>query len=128
MNRFSIRLFLIAISIVFFTGCAPKVSTQQLDLGVTQKESLNNMVVEIEKDVSFQNEMWYWLNLARMYQIQKEYQKSIDAFNKAEVILDEYENRASINFRGIGSTVGSSMFSKGAETYYGKESFLCDSH
>lgn len=120
MNRFSIRLFLIAISIAFFTGCAPKISTQQLDVGVTQKESLNNMVVEIEKDVGFQNEMWYWLNLARMYQVQKEYQKSIDAFNKAEVILDEYESRASINFRGIGSTIGSSLFSKGAETYYGK--------
>ena len=27
----------------------------------------------------------------------KEYQKSIVAFNKAEVILDEYENRAQIS-------------------------------
>ena len=43
--------------------------------------------------------MWYWLNLARMYQVQKEYQKSIVAFNKAETILDEYENRAQISIK-----------------------------
>ena len=29
------------------------------------------MVTEIEKDDSSQDEMWYWLNLARMYQVQK---------------------------------------------------------
>jgi hypothetical protein len=55
-----------------------------------------------------------------MYQIQKEYQKSIVAFNKAEMILDEYENRAQISLRNIGAGIGSTLFSKGAETYYAK--------
>ena len=74
----------------------------------------------MEKDESSQDEMWYWSNLARMYQVQKEYQKSIDAFNKAEAILDEYENRAEISLRNIGEGIGSTLFSKGAETYYAK--------
>ena len=102
------------------TGCTPTINTQQLDVGVGQKESFNKVVSEMEKDEGSQSEMWYWLNLARMYQIQKEYQKSIEAFNKAEVILDEYENRSQISLRNIGAGIGSTLFSKAAETYYAK--------
>ena len=120
MTNFYSKLLFVVMGIVFLSGCTPSVNTQQLDVGVSQKESLSKMISEIEKDTGSQDEMWYWLNLARMYQMQKEYGKSIDAFNKAEVILDEYENRASISFRNIGSGIGSSLFSKGAETYYGK--------
>ena len=120
MTNFYSKLLFVVMGIVFLSGCTPSVNTQQLDVGVSQKESLSKMISEIEKDTGSQDEMWYWLNLARMYQVQKEYGKSIDAFNKAEVILDEYENRASISFRNIGSGIGSSLFSKGAETYYGK--------
>lgn len=120
MTKFCIKLLLSIIGITFISGCTPSVSTQQLDVGVSNKESLTKMVDEIEKDVGSQKEMWYWLNLARMYQIQKEYRKSIDAFNKAEEILDEYESRASVSFRNIGSGIGSTLFSKGSETYYGK--------
>ena len=120
MAKIYIKLLLIVISILFFNGCTPSVTNAQLNVGVAQKASLSQMIVEIEKDTGSQDEMWYWLNLARMYQVQKEYNKSIDAFNKAEVILDEYENRASISFRNIGSGIGSTLFSKGSETYYGK--------
>jgi hypothetical protein len=105
---------------IFLTGCTSTLTTQQLDMGVAQKESFTKVVSEVEKDESSQNEMWYWLNLARMYQVQKEYKKSIEAFNKAEAILDEYENRASISLRNIGAGLGSTFFSKGAETYYAK--------
>jgi hypothetical protein len=107
-------------AMVFLTGCTSTLSTQQLDAGVGQRESFTKVVSEVEKDDSSQSEMWYWLNLARMYQVQKEYKKSIEAFNKAEAILDEYENRASISLRNIGSSIGSTLFSKGAETYYAK--------
>lgn len=120
MAKMNIKLLFMVISVIFFNGCTPSVTNQQLNIGVVQKESLSQMIVEIEKDTGSQDEMWYWLNLARMYQVQKEYGKSIDAFNKAEVILDEYENRASISFRNIGSGIGSTLFSKGSETYYGK--------
>ena len=114
------RRFCVIAFIAFLTGCTPAVNTQQLDVGVAQKESFSKVMSEMEKDEGSQGEMWYWLNLARMYQIQKEYQKSITAFDKAEAILDEYENRAEISLRNIGAGIGSTLFSKGAETYYGK--------
>lgn len=120
MIKFNLKTFSMMACLVFLTGCTPAVNTQQLDIGVSQKESFAKVVSEVEKDDSSQSEMWYWLNLARMYQVQKEYQKSIDAFNKAEAILDEYENRASISLRNIGAGIGSTLFSKGAETYYAK--------
>lgn len=120
MIKFNLKTFSMMACLVFLTGCTPSVNTQQLDIGVSKKESFNKVVSEVEKDDSSQSEMWYWLNLARMYQVQKEYKKSIEAFNKAEAILDEYENRASISLRNIGSGIGSTLFSKGAETYYAK--------
>lgn len=114
------KRFCVIAFIAFLTGCTPAVNTQQLDVGVAQKESFSKVMSEMEKDEGSQGEMWYWLNLARMYQIQKEYQKSITAFDKAEAILDEHENRAEISLRNIGAGIGSTLFSKGAETYYGK--------
>jgi hypothetical protein len=120
MIKFDLKTFSMMACLIFLTGCTPAVNTQQLDIGVSQKESFSKVLNEMEKDTSSQNEMWYWLDLGRMYQIQKEYQKSIGAFNKAEAILDEYENRAEISLRNIGSGIGSTLFSKGAETYYAK--------
>lgn len=120
MYKFYSKMIVVITSLAFLTGCTSTITTQQLDVGVSNKESLNKMVTEIEKDDGSQDEMWYWLNLARMYQVQKEYQKSIVAFNKAEMILDEYENRAQISLRNIGAGLGSTLFSKGAETYYAK--------
>lgn len=120
MVRFYSKMVCSVVCLAFLTGCTPTVNTQQLDIGVSQKESFSKVIIEMEKDESSQDEMWYWLNLARMYQVQKEYQKSIDAFNKAEAILDEYENRAEISLRNIGEGIGSTLFSKGAETYYAK--------
>lgn len=114
------KIYFTIVAMIFLTGCASTLSTQQIDAGVGQKESFTKVVSEVEKDDSSQSEMWYWLNLARMYQVQKDYKKSIEAFNKAEAILDEYENRASISLRNIGSGIGSTFFSKGAERYYAK--------
>ncbi len=63
---------------------------------------------------------WYWLDLARLQQANGEFNTSIESFEKAFAILDEYENRAKASIRNIGSFIGSALFSKGAETYYGK--------
>lgn len=112
--------FMLIIGAFLLVGCVPKVSTEQLDTSVNQKETFNKAILEMEKDENSKDEMWYWLNLARMYQVQKDYKKSIDAFNQAEIILDDYENRAQISLRSIGAGIGSTIFSKGAETYYAK--------
>lgn len=74
----------------------------------------------MEKDKSSQKEMWYWLDLGRLYQVKGDYNASIEAFGNAEAILTEYENRATVSLRNVGAGAGSFLFSKGAETYYGK--------
>jgi len=109
-----------AIAFLLLTGCTPAVNTQQLQAGVNQKETVAKTIADMEKDTSAQSEMWHWLNLGRLYQSTKNYDKSIEAFGKAEAILDEYETRAEVSFRNVGSGMGSLLFSKGAETYYGK--------
>jgi hypothetical protein len=85
--------------------------------------SLNNFqttLASLSSDKSNEGQFWYWLNLARLQQANGDYSTSIQSFDKAYAILDDYENRASISLRNIGSFIGSSLMSKGAETYYGK--------
>lgn len=101
-------------------GCVPAVGIQELQNGVSKKENISKTIADMEKETSLHTEMWYWLNMGRLYQVTKNYEKSIFAFNHAEAILDEYENRAAISLRNVGAGIGSTFFSKGAETYYGK--------
>jgi hypothetical protein len=74
----------------------------------------------LSADTSDQGEFWYWLNLARMQQANGDFNSSIGSFQKSFDILDEYENRAKVSLRNVGSFLGSTLLSKGAETYYGK--------
>jgi hypothetical protein len=71
-------------------------------------------------DTSDHDEFWYWLNLARMQQASGDFNSSINSFQKSFEILDEYENRAKVSLRNVGSFIGSTFLSKGAESYYGK--------
>lgn len=71
-------------------------------------------------DTSDQDEFWYWLNLARMQQANGDFNSSIGSFQKSFNILDEYESRAKVSLRNVGSLLGSALLSKGAESYYGK--------
>ncbi len=70
-------------------------------------------------DSKYDDQMWYWLNLARLNQIDGKYKESIYAYERAYVILNEYENRAKISLRNIGSSIGSALISKGFDGYYG---------
>lgn len=117
-RRFGIFLPIFAAFIL--GGCTPAVTTVQLQTGITTKESMNHTITTLEKDKGSQGEMWYWLNLGRLYQVKGEYNSSISAFNNAEAILGEYENRATVSLRNVGAGAGSFLFSKGVETYYGK--------
>lgn len=119
--RLSVLSLSLGASLMFvLTGCTPSVNTQQLQAGASNKDLAEKTLQDMEKDTSSQGEMWYWLNLARLYQNKHDYTKSIAAFEKAETILNDYEARAEVNMRGVGSGIGSMFFSKGAETYYGK--------
>lgn len=119
--RLSVLKMLLMAGFAFIVnGCTPAVNSQQLQAGASNKDMFEKTLQDMEKDTSSQGEMWYWLNLARLYQNKHDYQKSIAAFEKAEAILDEYEARAEVNMRGVGAGLGSLLFSKGSETYYGK--------
>lgn len=120
MRVLAFKWSFIVVLVFAFTGCTPAVNTQQLQTGASNKASVEKTLQDMEKDTSSQSEMWYWLNLGTLYQTKHDYPKSINAFEKAEAILDEYENRAELSLRNAGSGLGSLLFSKGAETYYGK--------
>ncbi|MBF0536713.1 MAG: hypothetical protein HQL03_00500 [Nitrospirae bacterium] len=113
------RILVLILFLVVVSGCAPAVSTHGLQTGLRQ-DSVVPMIKEMEEDSKASSEYWYWLNLGRLYQVNGQYDKSIGAYNKAEDILTEYENRAIVSVRNVSASVGSLLFSKGAERYYGK--------
>lgn len=78
--------------------------------------TLSTLANETDDD----EEMWHWLNLARLQQANGDFNASIRSFENAYAILDEYENRATISVRNIGSFLGSSLLSKGSEHYHAK--------
>ncbi|HEX5329910.1 hypothetical protein [Sulfuricurvum sp.] len=114
------RLKIISCSLL----CALQLHATSLD-SQTLRSSLSKPQFEqtlstLSADTSDQDEFWYWLNLARLQQANGEFNNSINSFQKSFEILDEYENRAKVSLRNVGSFLGSSFLSKGAETYYGK--------
>lgn len=106
--------FLVALPLALFS--APLTSIQLR----THVSNSSALLSTLREDTSNDDEMWYWLNLARLQQIEGEYSLSIQSFEKAYAILDEYENRAAISVRNIGSFLGSAFLSKGSESYRGK--------
>ena len=98
---------------------ATKLTCDQLRTGLSQSE-FSTTLATLQSDTSDDGQLWYWLSLARLQQANGDFKTSIQSFEKAYAILDEYENRAKVSLRNIGSFIGSALLSKGAETYYGK--------
>lgn len=98
---------------------ATVLNTNQLRSGLSQN-NFSSTIATLSSDKSDDGQFWYWLNLARLQQANGEFSTSIQSFDKAYTILDDYENRASISLRNIGAFIGSSLMSKGSETYHGK--------
>jgi hypothetical protein len=94
-------------------------TSDQLRSGLSQSHFFTTLST-LTADKSDDGKFWYWLNIARIQQANGDFTSSIQSFETAYAILDEYENRASISLRNIGAFVGSSLMSKGSETYYGK--------
>ncbi len=84
------------------------------------KPQFEQTLAAFSADTSDQDEFWYWLDLARLQQANGDFNASIVSFQKSFDILDEYENRAKVSLRNVGSLLGSALLSKGAESYYGK--------
>jgi len=111
-------------TIGFSLLCAVQIHASILDADTLRaslsKSQFDQTLASFKSDTSDQDEFWYWLDLARLQQANGDFSGSIGSFQKSFEILDEYENRAKVSLRNVGSLIGSSLFSKGAETYYGK--------
>jgi hypothetical protein len=104
--------------------CALQLNATSLDSDTLRsslsKPQFNQTLSTLSADTSDHDEFWYWLNLARLQQANGDFNTSINSFQKSFDILDEYENRAKVSLRSVGSFLGSTFLSKGAESYYGK--------
>ncbi|MFA6188215.1 MAG: hypothetical protein WC680_02945 [Sulfuricurvum sp.] len=112
----------VAFGITFFFSLlldASALTSNQLRSGLSSN-NFSSTLTTLTSDKSDDNKFWYWLNLARLQQANGDFSTSIQSFETAYAILDEYENRATISLRNIGSFLGSSFMSKGSESYYGK--------
>jgi uncharacterized protein len=98
---------------------ATVLNSNQLRSGLSQN-NFSSTLSTLSSDKSDNNTFWYWLNLARLQQSNGDFTTSIQSFETAYTILDEYENRATISLRNIGAFIGSTLMSKGSQSYYGK--------
>lgn len=98
---------------------AASIDADSLRAGLS-KPQFDQTLAALSADTSDQDEFWYWLDLARLQQANGDFNGSIASFQKSFDILDEFENRAKVSLRNVGSLIGSAFLSKGAETYYGK--------
>lgn len=110
--------------ISFSLLCALQISAASINSDTLRaslsKPQFEQTLTTLSADTSDQDEFWYWLNLARMQQANGDFNSSVGSFQKSFNILDEYESRAKVSLRNVGSLLGSALLSKGAESYYGK--------
>lgn len=122
-NRlYRLQMYKIVFSILLFfdiSAFSATLTPNQLRNGLSAY-TFPTTLASLREDTSNDEEMWYWLNLARLQQSDGDFNASIQSFEKAYAILDEYENRATLSIRNIGSFLGSSFLSKGSENYHAK--------
>ena len=103
---------------VVISGCASRASTDTIRSGI-RADRLDELKIELEETHQSFGEFVTALNLARVYQVDGRWSDSIEAFEEALVLLEDYENRAAINMREILAGAGTIFFSRGAGEYFG---------
>lgn len=119
MKFSSFKIIFVIIYISSMPLQATVLDSNQLRSGLSQN-NFPSTLATLSSDKSDDNKFWYWLNLARLQQANGDFITSIQSFEAAYAILDEYENRATISLRNVGALIGSTLMSKGSESYYGK--------
>ncbi len=112
------RVLAFVLILAFLAGCSGKINTHAYRAGVQsgEIEPLRSELVDLTHDSS---DLDLYLNLARLYQMEGDWQKSIQACNAAQDVLEEYENRAIYNIRQMTGTVGLFTLAIGSRGYYG---------
>ncbi|MDR2825699.1 MAG: hypothetical protein LBV76_02760 [Deltaproteobacteria bacterium] len=104
--------------LLFLAGCSSRVSTQDIRSGLNSGHQ-DELIGKLQAAHESHNEFVTALNLARVYQLQGSWRESITAYAEALYILEEYEQRAVINMRGILGEAGSILVSRGSKGYFG---------
>ncbi|MDL2266445.1 hypothetical protein LJC46_00450 [Desulfovibrio sp. OttesenSCG-928-G15] len=99
-------------------ACSNRIGHAELTSDLHQGQ-LARLVQEAEKKYTPGKDFQQSLTLARLYQLQGEWARSIHIFNDAADILDEYEHRATHSVRDISAQIGTFTLSRGAKGYFG---------
>ncbi len=106
-------------SIIFLlTGCASRMSSEDIRSSLYSGR-INNLQEEMQETHEEFGEFVTALNIARLLQIKGNWQESIQRYNEALSILEEYESRAVVNVRNVAANLGTIFLARGAEEYYG---------
>ncbi len=112
------RIIFLCSFIILLTGCASRISSDEIRSSVSSGH-INDLEKEMKETHEEFSEFVTALNLARLLQIKGNWQESIQRYNEALRILEEYESRAIINVRNVAATIGTIFLARGAEEYYG---------
>ena len=112
------RIIFFCSLIFLLTGCASRMSSDDIRSSVSSGY-ISNLEEEMTETHEEFSEFVTALNLARLLQIKGNWQESIQRYNEALSILEEYESRAVINVRNVAATLGTIFLARGAEEYYG---------
>ena len=121
LHAFPIPLPLLFMALLglFLSGCAGRVSTEEIRSGISYGE-IAPLRERLEKSFAdYDLDLVIALNLARAYQMEGKWSQSIAIYNHALAILEEYEGRAVISLRNLAGDAGTYLLSRGALGYYG---------
>jgi hypothetical protein len=104
--------------LLLLQACASSVSTADLREGMEngRLEQLEEKLAQVNEE---RGELTSALNLARVRQLQGRWRDSSQDYEQARRILEEYEQRAIVNVRGLAGSLGSVTLSRGSAGYYG---------
>ena len=105
-------------SFLIFAGCASRIPTQEIHASFSSGH-ISDLREAMEKSHASLGEFATALNLARLLQIEGRWADSIQRYEEALAMLEEYESRALVNVREIMAAAGTILLSRGAKTYYG---------
>lgn len=100
------------------SACSSPLTTLEIRVDL-QQDNLEGLEAKMLEEHESRGELVTALNLARVYQLEGRWRDSINAFEQASLILEEYEQRAIVNARGVLGGLAKATVSAGGGGYYG---------
>ena len=130
MNKITFKqifIFIILFSgLFFYSGCSSLISSRYQKKaamkhfsGGEYKKSAELIEEYVKAREGTGDELMWYLEDGTIKFIIENYPKSLKAFEKAELVLEEHENRATFNMRGVGAEVGAAYTNANALPYTG---------